>query len=110
MKDIYPAKTRYCDVSLYKAAENYLPHSPILLTNHYRSEDQIISLCNQVFYEGRLKILSTLDYGKFPSVLPLGVQWEDVRGEVYKHPSGSRINQREVDEVNRIFKKVIKEI
>ena len=87
MKDIYPAKTRYCDVSLYKAAKNYLPHSPILLTNHYRSEDQIISLCNQVFYEGRLKILSTLDYGKFPSVLPLGVQWEDVRGEVYKHPS-----------------------
>ncbi|SFV27173.1 AAA domain-containing protein [Thermoflavifilum thermophilum] len=110
MKDIYPAKTRYCDVSLYKAAENYLPHSPILLTNHYRSEDQIISLCNQVFYEGRLKILSTLNYSKFPSSLPLGVQWEDVRGEVYKHPSGSRINQREVDEVNRIFQKVIKEI
>lgn len=110
MKDIYPAKTRYCDVSLYKAAENYLPHPPILLTNHYRSEDQIISLCNQVFYGGRLKILSTLDYGKFPSGLPLGVQWEDVRGEVYKHPSGSRINQQEVDEVNRIFQKVIKEI
>jgi len=110
MGDIYPSKTRYCDVSLYKAAENYLPHSSIFLTNHYRSEDQIISLCNQVFYGNRLKILSTLDYGKFPSGLPLGVQWEDIRGEVYKHPSGSRINQREVDEVNRIFQKVIKEI
>ena len=110
MKDIYPSKTRYCDVSLYKAAENSLPHSPILLTNHYRSEDQIISLCNQVFYEGRLKILSTLDYGKFPSSLPLGVRWEDVRGEVYKHPSGSRINQREVGAVHRVFQRVIKEI
>ena len=110
MKNIYPEKIRYCDVSLYKAAENYLPHSPILLTNHYRSEDQIISLCNQVFYKGRLKILSTLDYSKFPSGLPLGVQWEDVKGEVYKHSSGSCINQREVDEVNRIFQKVIKEI
>lgn len=110
MKDIYPAKIRYCDVSLYKAAENSLPHSPILLINHYRSEDQIISLCNQVFYEGRLKILSTLDYGKFPSNLPLGVQWEDVKGEVYKHPSGSRINQREVDEIYRVFQRVLKEI
>lgn len=110
MKDIYPAKIRYCDVSLYRAAENYLSHSPILLTNHYRSEDQIISLCNQVFYGDRLKILSTLDYSKFPSGLPLGVQWENVRGEVYKHPSGSRINQQEVDGVNRIFQKVIKEI
>ncbi len=106
MKDIYPAKTRYCDVSLYKAAENSLPHSPILLTNHYRSEDQIISLCNQVFYEGRLKILSTLDYGKFPSSLPLGVQWEDVKGEVYKLPSGSRVNQKEVDVVSRIFQEI----
>lgn len=106
MKDIYPAKTRYCDVSLYKAAENSLPHSPILLTNHYRSEDQIISLCNQVFYEGRLKILSTLDYGKFPSSLPLGVQWEDVKGEVYKLPSGSRVNQQEVDVVSKIFQEI----
>jgi very-short-patch-repair endonuclease len=110
MKDVYPAKVRYCDVSLYKAAENSLPHSPILLTNHYRSEDQIISLCNQVFYEGRLKIFSTLDYRKFPYNLPLGIQWEDVRGEVYKHPSGSRINQREVDEAYRVFQKVLKEV
>jgi len=110
MKDVYPAKIRYCDVSLYKAAENSLPHSPILLTNHYRSEDQIISLCNQVFYEGRLKILSTLDYQKFPPNLPLGIQWEDVKGEVYKHPSGSRINQREVDEVYNVFQKVLKEV
>jgi len=106
MKDIYPAKTRYCDVSLYKAAENSLPHSSILLTNHYRSEDQIISLCNQVFYERRLKILSTLDYGKFPSSLPLGVQWEDVKGEVYKLPSGSRVNQQEVDVVSKIFQEI----
>lgn len=110
MKDIYPVKTRYCDVSLYKAAENSLSHSPILLTNHYRSEDQIIALCNKVFYAGRLKILSALDYGKFPTNLPLGVQWEDVKGEVYKHPSGSRINQCEVDEVVRVFQKIWKEI
>lgn len=107
---IYPEKVRYCDVSLYRSAENSLPHPPILLTNHYRSEDQIISLCNRAFYEGRLKILSTLDYGKFPSSLPLGVQWQDVAGEVLKHPSGSRINMREVDEVCRIFQQVISKI
>lgn len=106
MKNIYPAKTRYCDVSLYKAAENSLPHSPILLTNHYRSEDQIISLCNQVFYESRLKILSTLDYGKFPSGLPIGIQWEDVKGEVYKLSSGSRVNQQEAAVVSKIFQEI----
>ncbi len=110
MKNIYPAKTRYCDVSLYKAAENSLSHKPILLTNHYRSEDQIISLCNQVFYKSQLKILSVLDYGKFPSNLPLGIQWEDVRGEVCKLPSGSRVNQQEVGVVVKVFQKTWKEI
>ncbi len=110
MKEVYPARVRYCDVSLYRAAENSLQHPPILLTNHYRSEDQIISLCNQVFYEGRLKILSTLDYQKFPKTLPLGIQWEDVKGETYRHPEGSRINRLEVDEVFRVVQKVLREI
>ncbi len=110
MKEVYPARVRYCDVSLYRAAENSLQHPPILLTNHYRSEDQIISLCNQVFYGGRLKILSTLDYQKFPKSLPLGLQWVDVKGEVYRHPAGSRINQLEIDEISRVFQKILKEV
>ena len=111
MKDIYPAKIRYCDVSLYKAAENCLSHDPIFLRNHYRSEEQIISLCNQVFYSDHpMKILSTLDYQKFPKNLPLGIQWKDIKGEVYKHPSGSRINQQEIDEVCRVFQEVLQKV
>lgn len=109
-REIYPSKIRYSDVSLYRAAENSLSHPPILLTNHYRSDDQIISLCNQVFYQGRLKILSTLDYKKYPPNLPLGIQWENVSGEVYRHPAGSRINQKEVDATYKIFRKILKEI
>lgn len=110
IEGLYPSKIRYCDVSLYKAAENSLKQKPILLTNHYRSEDQIISLCNDVFYNRQLKILSTLDYKKFPTNLPLGIIWEDVKGEVIKHPSGSRINQKEVDETFRVFQNIIEKI
>ncbi len=109
-RDIYPSKIRYCDVSLYRSAENSLVHKPVLLSNHYRSEDQIIALCNQVFYEKRLKIMSSLDYSQYPSNLPLGVQWIDCKGEVYKHPSGSRINQREVDLVNKVFHDIVVKI
>lgn len=105
-ENLYPSKTRYCDVSLYKAAENSLAHSPILLTNHYRSEDQIIALCNQVFYGGQLKILSTLDHSKYPQSLSIGVQWEDVEGEARKLPSGSRVNLQEVKVVIKIFKEI----
>ncbi|MFQ6069854.1 MAG: AAA domain-containing protein [Candidatus Aminicenantales bacterium] len=109
-KDIYPVKIRYCDVSLYKAAENSLNHKPILLTNHYRSEDQIITLCNKAFYKGRLKIMTMLDHSQYPSSLPLGVHWVNCEGEVYKHPAGSRINQAEVLLVNEVFQDVLRKI
>lgn len=109
-KDIYPSKIRYCDVSLYKCAENSLNHKPILLTNHYRSEDQIIALCNQVFYDKRLKIMTSLDYSRYPSSLPLGVHWINCEGEVFKHPAGSRINHDEVILVNKIFLDVLQKI
>jgi len=110
IRHIYPSKVRYCDVSLYRSAEHSLDHRPILLTNHYRSEDQIIALCNQTFYEGRLKIMTNLDYSHYPGGLPLGVQWIDCRGKVYKHPGGSRINQVEVNRVNEVFQYVLKKI
>lgn len=109
-KDIYPPKIRYCDVPLYKSAENSLNHKPILLTNHYRSEDQIIALCNRAFYEGRLKIMTTLDYSRYPNSLPLGVHWINCEGEVFKHPAGSRINQSEVILVNKVFQEVLQKI
>ena len=109
-KDIYPSKIRYCDVSLYKSAENSLNHKPILLSNHYRSEDQIIELCNQAFYGGHLKIMTTLDYSRYPGSLPLGVQWVNCNGEVFKCPAGSRINRPEAEEVNKVFQDVLRKI
>jgi hypothetical protein len=109
-RDIYPSKIRYCDVSLYKSAENSLNHKPILLINHYRSEDQIISLCNQAFYDKRLKIMTTLDYSRYPSNLPLGVHWINCEGEAFKYPGGSRINHFEVERVNQVVNDILQKI
>jgi very-short-patch-repair endonuclease len=109
-KDIYPSKIRYCDISLYKSAEHSLNHKPILLTNHYRSEDQIIALCNQLFYGKGLRIMTTLDYSRYPGSLPMGVHWINCEGEVFKHPAGSRINHDEVLLVNKIFQDVLRKI
>ncbi len=109
-KNIYPSKIRYCDIPLYRSAENSLSHKPILLINHYRSEDQIIALCNQAFYGGHLKIMTTLDYARYPSSLPLGIHWINCEGEVFKHPAGSRINRAEVLLVNKVFQDVLQEI
>ncbi len=109
-KDFYPSRIRYCDISLYKSAENSLNHKPILLANHYRSEDQIIALCNRAFYGGQLKIMTNLDYSRYSRGLPLGAHWINCEGEVFKHPAGSRINQAEVRVVNEVFQDVLQKI
>jgi very-short-patch-repair endonuclease len=109
-KDIYPSKIRYCDISLYKCAEHSLNQKPVLLANHYRSEDQIIALCNRAFYRGQLKIMTTLDFSRYPRSLPLGAHWINCEGEVFKHPAGSRINQAEVQLVKEVFQDVLQKI
>lgn len=109
-EELYPSKIRYYDVSLYRCAESCLSKSPVLLSKHYRSEDQIIDLCNQVFYGGKLSIASNLNYSNWPSSLPLGIKWEDCSGTVIRPPSGSRVNRDEALQVNNVFQGIIKEI
>lgn len=107
-KDLYPSKIRYCDVSLYKSVANSIANFPIFLADHYRSEDEIISLCNKVFYKGKLKVRTSFNNDSIPKDLPKGLHWIDVPGTVYKHPSGSRYNPEEVKVVVEEFKKLWK--
>jgi len=109
-ENLYPSKVRYYDVSLYRCASSCLSKPPVLLAKHYRSEDQIIDLCNQVFYSGKLSVSSNLNHANWPSSLSLGIQWEDCRGTVIRPPGGSRINRDEAFRVNDVFRKIIKEI
>ena len=109
-ENLYPSKIRYYDVSLYRCAESCLSKPPILFAKHYRSEDQIIDLCNQVFYNGKLSVSSNLNYANWPNSLHLGIQWKDCRGTAIRPPSGSRINKEEALQVNEVFQKIIKEV
>ena len=109
-EELYPSKIRYYDVSLYRCAESCLSKPPILFAKHYRSEDQIIDLCNQVFYSGKLSISSNLNYLNWPSSLPLGIRWKDCRGTVIRPLNGSRVNRAEALQVNNVFQGIIKEI
>jgi superfamily I DNA and/or RNA helicase len=109
-KKYYPSKIRYCDTSLYFSAENCSYSSPIFLNNHYRSEDEIIGLCNKTFYDERLNIMSSLDFSRFPNSLPIGVEWIDCVGEAYKHPAGSRENLKEVKVVKELYEDILQKI
>jgi len=108
-KQLYPHRTRYYDKSLYAAAENSpLDHLPIQLSNHYRSEDSIIGLCNNVFYSGSLRTRTRMAETPLPKLLPPGVTWVDCKGEARKHPSGSRINQAEAEKAAAVTDWILK--
>lgn len=107
-KRLYPHRTRYCDTSLYAAAANSLDHLPIQLSNHYRSEDSIIGLCNSVFYGGSLRTRTRMGETPLPKLLPVGVTWVDCRGEARKHPSGSRVNQIEAEKAAAVTDWILK--
>jgi hypothetical protein len=109
-KNLYPSKIRYYDVSLYRCAESFLDKPPILLAKHYRSDDQIINLCNKVFYSGQLTISSNLNYSAWPNSLPLGIKWENCTGTTSKPPSGSRINNEEAQKVNEVFQNILQHV
>lgn len=94
---LYPDRVRYCDVSLYYAAERVPNAAPILLRQHYRSRDSIAMLCNDVFYDGRLEIRTDLSGRQLPAGVIEGVHWHDIQGVSLKHPAGSRYNVAEAD-------------
>lgn len=109
LRELYPERVGYRGVSLYKAGKVSLTSAPVLLANHYRSEDQIISLCNRVFYDGQLVVLTALDRARYPAGLPIGLEWLDCKGRVFKPVGGSRINQDEAAQVAALLVKILKQ-
>lgn len=104
---LYPGRVRYCDVSLYYAAERVPNASPVLLRQHYRSRDSIAMLCNDVFYDGQLEIRTDLSGRQLPKGIPEGVHWHDVQGVSRKHPAGSRYNVAEADYTTGLIRSLI---
>ena len=107
--EVYPYKIQYKHTSLYESAKNSIKEEPILLANHYRSVDPIITLCNRVFYQGILNIRTDMDFSIYPTNLPRGIEWIDCKGEVNK--SGrSRSNYEESKKVLEILQFILKNI
>lgn len=105
---LYPSKFRYCDKSIYQCAELALGSPPILLDEHFRSHHDIINLSNELFYKGRLVILTdpTRLLSCFGPKVP-AIKWVDIRGQAVRPPGGSAYNEIEArkvaDEVARLI-------
>lgn len=78
--------------SIYKALEGKTQRIH-LLDEHYRSHPEIIQLSNQLFYGGRLTILTNparlLAFGEH------AIAWRDIQGPARRPDSGSALNEQE---------------
>lgn len=98
----------YSKNSLFDLSVSICPSSRILaLRDHHRSHAEIIEFSNKEFYGENLRIATRYDRLKSPhgSV----IRWIDVRGQVTKPTSGSRVNEVEARAVVEELKKVVLE-
>jgi len=98
----------YSKNSLYDLGERIVKsnnQNPILLDEHYRSHEDIISFSNQYFYENNLKIKTNPSNFIESEVTPPGVLWIDVKGKVI-YPGNSCYNSEEIKEIAHVLKKL----
>lgn len=98
----------YTNNSLYDLSERTLlatGKEPLLLNEHYRSDERIISFSNDVFYGNKLKIKT--DHNKLISDLEIerGIQWIDVKGKTIQGKS-SYYNKEEIEETIKLLKNI----
>lgn len=98
----------YTKNSLYDLSERTslsTGKEPLLLNEHYRSDERIISFSNDVFYGNKLKIKT--DHNKLISDLEIerGIQWIDVKGKTLQGKS-SYYNKEEIEETIKLLKEI----
>lgn len=99
----------YSKNSLYDLGERIIRsnnQTPILLDEHYRSHEDIISFSNQYFYENNLKVKTSPSNLIESEVTPSGILWIDVKGKVI-YPGHSCYNSEEVKEITHVLKKLV---
>lgn len=97
-EQLFPKKTQYSTISLFRSAADGLKDHPVFLANHYRSQDQIIGLCNRVFYNKALKV-NSLPNPHWPNGMDVGLHWLDCKGVTGQPSTGSRNNTFEAQMV-----------
>lgn len=97
------ADFNYVANSLYGVVSNRIDGDPVFLRNHHRSQPEIISISNRLFYGERLRIRTqTRDIGLEP------VEWVVVNGTFERGPGDrSAKNLQEAHEAARLADELI---
>ncbi|GAA5049138.1 hypothetical protein HNP84_004339 [Thermocatellispora tengchongensis] len=82
--------------SAFHAAEHAAGGS-ILLDEHYRCHPDIAAVSNDLFYGGRLAVLT--DIRSRPMMDKPAIIWVEARGQAQRIPGSSWVNQAEIDKV-----------
>lgn len=98
----------YTQHSLFDLAARSVGHHPgiLMLREHYRSHENIISFSNQTFYDGRLVIKTDMSNRRIPAAVlerGCGIFWLNVAGETIQPSSGSAKNLQESNVIQQML-------
>jgi hypothetical protein len=98
----------YTQHSLFDLTARSVGQHPgiLMLKEHYRSYEHIISFSNQTFYDGNLVIKTDMTNRAIPAPIlrsGCGIFWLNVSGETVHPSGGSAKNAHEVDMIKQIL-------
>ncbi len=105
----------YTQHSLFDLAARSVGQHPgvLMLREHYRSHENIISFSNQTFYDGQLVIKTDMSNRKIPtSVLErgCGIFWLNVAGETIQPSGGSAKNLQESNSIQQVLPAIYQQL
>jgi very-short-patch-repair endonuclease len=101
----------HCDFlqsSLYDvAAAAPAAGDPILLRDHFRCHPQIAEYCNQLVYDGRLRVLTDTTRLRVPRGRKPGILWTEVKGTAESGGFRGAVCRQEIEAVGRELKRLL---
>ncbi|MBZ0284999.1 MAG: DUF2075 domain-containing protein [Anaerolineae bacterium] len=105
----------YTQHSLFDLAARSVGQHPgvLMLREHYRSHENIISFSNQTFYDGQLVIKTDMSNRKIPAAMierGCGIFWLNVAGETIQPSGGSAKNLQESNAIQQALPAIYQQL
>jgi hypothetical protein len=97
----------YPDTSLYDLFAQTNNVNPLFLKETYRSTESIADYSNQLFYGGRLRVVTMAQRLKIPKGIQAGIHWTDVVSSIKSGGPSGCFAPEEVEEVVRLVRDIL---
>jgi very-short-patch-repair endonuclease len=99
----------YPDTSLYDLFAQTNNVNPLFLKETYRSTESIADYSNQLFYGGRLRVVTMAQHLRIPKGIQAGIHWTEVVSSIKSGGPSGCVAPEEVEAVIRLVRDILVE-